>query len=46
MYKFRFIRDGQTLYSDIFQQLEVSEKEKVQENAEVIAKAIKKINNI
>ena len=46
MYKFRFIRDGQTLYSDIFQQLEVSEKEKVQENAEVIAKAIKKYNNI
>ena len=42
MYKFRFIRDGQTLYSDIFQQLERSEKEKLQEQAEAIANAIAK----
>ena len=31
MYKFRYIRDGQTLYSDIFNQLEISEKEKCKE---------------
>ena len=42
LYKFRFIRDGQTLYSDIFQQLEHSEKEKLQEQAEAIANAISK----
>ena len=44
MYKFRFIRDGQTLYNDIFQQLEQSEKEKLQEQAEAIANAISKNN--
>jgi uncharacterized membrane protein YdbT with pleckstrin-like domain len=27
-FKFRFIRDGQTLYNDIFNQVEVSQKEK------------------
>ena len=42
MYKFRYIRDGQTLYSDIFNQLEISEKEKLQEHAEAIANAISK----
>ena len=42
MYKFRFIREGQTLYSDIFQQLERTEKEKLQEQAEAIADAISK----
>lgn len=42
LYKFRFIRDGQTLYSDIFNQLEASEKEKLQEHAEAIANAISK----
>lgn len=42
LYKFRFIRDGQTLYGDIFQQLEHSEKEKLQEHAEAIAEAISK----
>ena len=42
LYKFRFIRDGQTLYGDIFQQLELAEKEKLQEHAEAIAEAISK----
>ena len=42
MYKFRFISDGQTLYGDIFQQLERAEKEKLQEHAEAIAEAISK----
>lgn len=42
MYKFRFIRDGQVLYSDIFNQLERSEKEKLQEQAEAIAEALSK----
>ena len=46
MYKFRYIQDGQTLYSDIFRQLEYSEKEKLHEQAEVIAEAISKKNNI
>lgn len=46
MYKFRFIRDGQTLYGDIFQQLEHSEKEKLQAQAEAIANAIAKKNNL
>lgn len=40
-FKFRFIRDGHTLYNDIFHQLEINEKEKRVENAEAIAKAIK-----
>lgn len=39
-YKFRFIRDGQTLYSDIFHNFELAEKEKIFENAEAIADAI------
>ena len=42
MYKFRFIRQGQTLYNDIFKQLEHSSKEKLQEQAEAIAEAISK----
>ena len=42
LYKFRFIRDGQTLYGDIFQQLELAEKEKLQAQAEAIADAIAK----
>ncbi len=40
-FKFRYIRDGQTFYNDIFNQLELSEKEKGIENAEAIANAIK-----
>ena len=40
-FKFRFIRDGHTLYNDIFHQVEINEKEKRVENAEAIAKAIK-----
>ena len=39
-FKFRFIRDGQSLYSDIFHNLEIAEKEKMFENAEAIADAI------
>lgn len=39
-FKFRFIRDGQSLYSDIFHNLEIAEKEKMFENAEAIAEAI------
>ena len=42
IYKFRYITDGQTLYSDIFNQLERTNKEKLQERAEAIAKAIAK----
>lgn len=41
-FKFRFIRDGQTLYNDIFKHLEIAEKEKMVENAEAIADAIEK----
>ena len=40
LYKFRYIKDGQTLYSDIFNQLERSTKEKLQEHADAIAEAI------
>lgn len=40
LYKFRYITDGQTLYSDIFNQLERTKKERLQEHAEAIAKAI------
>jgi membrane protein YdbS with pleckstrin-like domain len=39
-FKFRFIRDGQTLYNDIFNQLEVSEVEKRDENAKAIVDAM------
>lgn len=42
MFKFRFIRDGQTLYNDIFNYLEIADKEKLVENAEAIADAIGK----
>lgn len=41
-YKFRYIKDGQTIYSDIFNQLERSKKEQLQEHAEAIAEAIAK----
>lgn len=44
IYKFRYITDGQTLYSDIFNQLERTNKETLQEQAEAIAKAIAKNN--
>lgn len=40
-FKFRYVRDGQTFYNDIFNQVEISEKEKRIENAEAIANAIK-----
>lgn len=43
-YKFRYIKDGHTIYSDIFNQLETSQKEKLQEQAEAIAEAIAKNN--
>lgn len=39
-FKFRFIKDGQTLYNDIFNQLEISEREKRIENANAIAHAL------
>lgn len=39
-FKFRFIRDGHTLYNYIFHQLEISEKEMVEKQADAIAKAI------
>ena len=39
-FKFRFIRDGQTFYNDIFNQLEISQKEKRADDAEAIANAI------
>ena len=41
-FKFRFIREGQTLYNDIFNQLEVSEAEKRVENAKVIVEEFAK----
>jgi membrane protein YdbS with pleckstrin-like domain len=40
IFKFRFIREGQTLYNDIFNQLEVSEIEKRNENAKAIVDAM------
>lgn len=39
-FKFRFIRDGQTLYNDIFNQLEASEIEARNKNAEAIVDAM------
>lgn len=41
VFKFRYICEGQTLYSDIFNQIEIYVKEKVEENAKAIARAIK-----
>jgi len=41
-FKFRFIREGQTLYNDIFNQLEVSDAEKRVENAKVIVEEFAK----
>ena len=40
-FKFRYIRDGQTLYNDIFNQLGISQKEKIDTQAKAIAEAIK-----
>ena len=40
-YKFRFIRDGQSIYNDIFNQLEISESEKIKQNAKDIADEIR-----
>lgn len=39
-FKFRFVRDGQTLYNDIFNQLEVSEIENRDKNAKAIVDAM------
>ena len=39
-FKFRFIRDGQTFYNDIFNQLEISEVEKRNDNAKAIVGAM------
>lgn len=44
VYKFRYIIDGQELYSDIFNQLERTQREKLEEQAEAIAEAIAKRN--
>ena len=41
-FKFRFIKDGQTFYNDIFNQLEISDEEKRVEDAKAIADAISK----
>lgn len=43
-FKFRFIRDGHTLYSDIFQQLEINDAEMMEKQADAIAEAISKTN--
>ena len=40
VFKFRFIREGQTLYNDIFNQLEVSEIENRNANAKAIVDAM------
>lgn len=39
-FKFRFIRDGQTLYNDIFNQLEISEVESRNLDAKAIVDAM------
>ena len=39
-FKFRFIRDGQTLYNDIFNQLEVSDDERRSSDAKAIVDAM------
>lgn len=44
VYKFRYIIDGQELYGDIFNQLERTQREKLEEQAEAIAEAIIKKN--
>lgn len=44
LFKFRFIREGQSLYNDIFNQLEKSELENRVENAKAIADAIAEKN--
>lgn len=40
VFKFRFIRDGQTFYNDIFNQLEASEVESRNKNAQAIVDAM------
>jgi uncharacterized membrane protein YdbT with pleckstrin-like domain len=40
VFKFRFIREGQSLYNDIFNQLEISEVENRNENAKAIVDAM------
>ena len=40
VFRFRFIRDGQTFYNDIFNQLEVSEEESRNRDAKAIADAM------
>ena len=42
-FKFRFIKEGQTFYNDIFNQLEISENEKRIENANAIANALSNV---
>ena len=42
-FKFRFIKEGQTFCNDIFNQLELSQKEKRLEDAKAIANAISEI---
>ena len=39
-FKFRFIRDGQTLYNDIFNQLEISDNERRSSDAKAIVDAM------
>lgn len=41
-FKFRFIRDGHTLYSDVFRQLEINDAEMMEKHADAIADAISK----
>lgn len=41
VYKFRFVGDGQNLANDVFNQLEISQKENMDQQAKAIAKAIK-----
>lgn len=39
-FKFRFVRDGQMFYNDIFTQVTIAEKEKIKEQAQAIADAL------
>ena len=40
-FKFRYIRDGHSLYNDVFNQFEVAQNEKIENQAKAIAEAIK-----
>ena len=42
IFKFRFISDGQTLYNEIFNQLEIANDEMIHKQADAIAEAISK----